>query len=652
MASEAPLWRPSADRVAAANLTRFIATVRERFGAEADDYASLQRWSVAHDEDFWCAVWDELGVIAAGRGERVVQDKTKLPGARWFPDAKLNFAQNLLERGREGPALIFRGEDRVRREISQAELKATVSRLAQAMAAAGIGPGDRIAAFLPNLPETIIGMLATASLGAIWSSCSPDFGVPGVLDRFGQIEPKLLLIADGYFYNGKRFETLSKARAILAELPTVEQVVLVPYTEARPALDGLGNAVLWDDFLSPYAAGKPAYRMMPFNAPLYILYSSGTTGRPKCIVHGAGGTLLQHLKEHQLNSDIRPGDRLFYFTTCGWMMWNWLASALASGASLLLYDGSPFHPDGTVLFDFAAETGLTHFGASAKYLDALAKAGIEPVRTHDLSSVRALLSTGSPLAPQGFRYVYEKIKADLHLASVSGGTDIVSCFVAGDPTGPVWAGEIQALGLGMDVKVFDESGNAVVGRQGELVCCNSFPSMPVGFWNDADGSRYREAYFDVYPGVWRHGDWVEITKHGGVVIHGRSDATLNPGGVRIGTAEIYRQVEQLEEVLEALVIGQRWDNDVRVVLFVILRPNFRLDEALRERIRRRIRDNASPRHVPAKIIQVADIPRTVNGKITELAVADVVHGRAVKNKEALANPEALELYRELPELKD
>ena len=653
MASGAPLWQPSAERIAKARLTGFIAGVNRRHGLDLKSYEDLQRWSVADSELFWCEVWEQLGVIAETRGERVVADKGKLPGARWFPDARLNFAENLMRRDDDGTAMVFRGEDRVRREVSHADVTATVSRLAQALKAAGVGPGDRVAAYLPNLPETVMAMLATASLGAIWSSCSPDFGVPGVLDRFGQIAPKVLFAADGYWFNGKRFDTLGKTRALLAELPSVRRVVLVPYTETAPPLDGLGaNASLWDDFIADHASGPMDFRRMPFNAPLYILYSSGTTGQPKCIVHGAGGTLLQHLKEHQLNSDIRAGDRLFYFTTCGWMMWNWLVSSLASGATLVLYDGSPFHPDGNALFDLADGAGVSHFGASAKYLDALAKAGIEPARTHDLGTVRALLSTGSPLSPQGFEYVYEKIKADLHLASVSGGTDIVSCFVAGNPIGPVWAGEIQALGLGMDVAVLDEDGTAVVGRQGELVCRNAFPSMPVGFWNDADGSRYREAYFEHFPGVWRHGDWVEITEHGGMVIYGRSDATLNPGGVRIGTAEIYRQVEELDEVLEGLVIGQRWDNDVRVVLFVVLRPGLTLDDGLRDRIRKRIRENASPRHVPAKIVQVADIPRTVNGKITELAVAAVVHGREVKNKEALANPEALELYRDLPELSD
>ncbi len=648
--NEGPLWQPTAKRIAAANLTDFKDRVRERFAADVSDYRDLHRWSVENAADFWSLVWDNLGVIAETRGERVVEDPEKLPGAKWFPDARLNFARNLLRRQDDQIAMIFWGEDQVRRELSHAELTKTVSRLAQAMAAGGIGPGDRVAAFLPNLPETMMAMLAAASLGAIWSSCSPDFGVPGVLDRFGQIGPKLLFVVDGYFFAGKRFETLSKAREIVAALPTVEQVVLVPYTEEAPALDGLDNALSLADYIAGFEAGAIEFANLPFNTPLYILYSSGTTGKPKCIVHGAGGTLLQHLKEHQLHADIQRGDRLFYFTTCGWMMWNWLVSGLASGATLLLYDGAPFHPDGNVLFDFADAAGMTHFGTSAKYIDALAKADIAPMETHQLADLRTMLSTGSPLAPQGFDYVYEKVKADIHLASVSGGTDIVSCFVGGNPTMPVWRGEIQGLGLGMDVKVFDETGRAVVGRQGELVCCNAFPSMPVEFWDDPGGKRYHEAYFDTYPGIWRHGDWVAITEHGGVVIYGRSDATLNPGGVRIGTAEIYRQVEQLDEVMEGMVIGQQWENDVRVILFVTLRDGVELDEDLQDRIRKQIRQNASPRHVPAKILQVTDIPRTVNGKITELAVADVVHNRPVKNKEALANPEALELYRDLPEL--
>jgi acetoacetyl-CoA synthetase len=647
-----PMWRPSAAAIAQANMTRFIAEANRRHGLALADYAGLHAWSVTQPEDFWRLVWEFCEVVGDAPGAPTVADRDKLPGARWFPNARLNFAENLLRRRDDSPAMVFRGEDKLRRSLSHAEVYDQVSRLAQALAARGVGEGDRVAGFLPNLPETVIAMLAAASLGAIWSSCSPDFGVGGVLDRFGQIEPKVLFVADGYWYGGKRFDALAKARAIVGELSQLKHTIVVPYTETPTDLAGLGNAVLWDDALAPYQATDIAFRRVAFNAPLYIMYSSGTTGRPKCIVHGVGGTLIQHLKEHRLHCDIRSGDRLFYFTTCGWMMWNWLATGLASGATLMLYDGSPFHPDGNALFDFARDERFTHFGTSAKWIDAIAKAEVKPAATHDLSSLRVMLSTGSPLAPQGFDHVYRHVKADLHLASISGGTDIISCFVGGVPLRPVWRGEIQGPMLGMAVAVFDDDGKPLpAGRQGELVCTNSFPSMPVGFWNDPDGSRYRDAYFATYPGVWRHGDWIELTDHGGYIITGRSDATLNPGGVRIGTAEIYRQVEALEEILEAIVIGQAWDGDTRVVLFVRLKPGFALDEALRRKIRARIRDNASPRHVPAKILEVADIPRTVNGKITELAVTDVVHGRVVKNKDALLNPEALDLYKDLPELR-
>ncbi len=647
-----PLWRPSAARIAGADLTAFMAEAAARHGAPTQTPAAFQRWSVERSEDFWTLLWDWCGVIAETRGQVTVADKDKLPSARWFPEARLNFAENLLRASGTGAAMAFWGEDQVKRRLSFDQVRATVSRLQQALVAMGVGRGDRVAGFLPNLPETMLAMLAATSLGAVWSSCSPDFGVQGVLDRFGQIEPKVLFVADGYFYGGKRFDSLAKAREILARLPSVETVVVIPYTTEAPALDGLGNAVGWAEALAPYPAGEIAYVRVGFNDPLYIMYSSGTTGRPKCIVHGVGGTLLQHLKEHRLHCDVGPGDRLFFFTTCGWMMWNWLTSGLASGATLLLYDGLPFHPDGNILFDLAQGEGMTHFGVSAKWIDAIAKAGLRPIDSHDLSALRMMLSTGSPLAPQGFDYVYQNIKRDLHLASISGGTDIISCFMGGHPLLPVWRGEIQGPGLAMDVAVFDDDGQAVQGRQGELVCVNSFPSMPIGFWRDPDGAKYRAAYFEVYDNVWRHGDWVELTGHGGFVIHGRSDATLNPGGVRIGTAEIYRQVEQLDEVLEGLVIGQVWDNDTRIVLFVRLRQGVVLDDGLSQRIRQTIRTGASPRHVPAKIVAVADIPRTVNGKITELAVTDVVHGRPVKNKEALANPEALALYEDMPELRD
>ncbi len=650
--TETPLWQPNELQAANTNMGRFMTEVSHRWAVEVADYAALHRWSVDCREDFWTTVWDFCAVRAATRGKAVLRNGDAMPGAEWFPEARLNFAENLLRQEGAEPAIIFWGEDRVKRTLSHDDLRGAVSRLQQALRDMGVGVGDRVAGFLPNLPETVIAMLATTSLGAVWSSCSPDFGVQGVLDRFGQIEPKALFVADGYFYGGKEFDCLDKVKDIAGQLPSVERLVVVPYMRPAPPLEGLDGAVIWGDFVDAFVPGEIEFTRVPFNAPLYIMYSSGTTGAPKCIVHGVGGTILQHLKEHQLHADVRPGDRVFYFTTCGWMMWNWLVSALASRATILLFDGLPAHPDGNILFDFAAQEGATHFGTSAKWIDSIAKAGIAPVDSHDLSKLRVLLSTGSPLSPQGFDYVYEKIKSNIHLASICGGTDIISCFMGGVPILPVWRGEIQAPGLGMSVEVFDGSGQPTATEQGELVCTKSFPSMPIGFWNDDSGDKYHSAYFDVYPNVWRHGDWVSFTEHGGMVVYGRSDATLNPGGVRIGTAEIYRQVEQLDEVLEGLVIGQQWDGDTRIVLFVILREGFSLDEGLTKRIREKIRTGASPRHMPAKVVQVADIPRTVNGKITELAVTDVIHGRQVKNREALANPDALELYKDLPALAD
>jgi len=644
------MWEPSRERVERSNMARFMRHVRDQWGVQADDYAALYRWSAREPERFWTSVWDFAGIVARTRGDTVLRDGDKMPGARWFPDARLNFAENLLRRRDDAPALVFRGENVVERRLTFAELHDQVSRMARALKAAQVGAGDRVAAYLPNMPETLSAMLAATSTGAIFSSCSPDFGVQGVLDRFGQIEPKVLFTTDGYYYNGKRLALGERLGQILASLPSVERVVIVPYTEESPGTLGLERAVTLADFIGPFESGPIEYEYLPFDHPVYIMYSSGTTGAPKCIVHGAGGTLIQHLKEHQLHTDIKPDDRLFYFTTCGWMMWNWLASGLASGATLLLYDGSPFHPDGNALFDFAEAEGMTVFGTSAKYIDAVKKAGLEPGRSHDLSSVRTILSTGSPLVPESFDFVYRSIKSDVCLSSISGGTDIISCFVLGCPIRPVYRGEIQCRGLGMKVEVYDEEGRPVSGQKGELVCTAPFPSMPIGFWNDPDGRRYRAAYFDKYPGVWCHGDFVELTEHDGVIVHGRSDSVLNPGGVRIGTAEIYRQVEQLDEVVESLVVGQSWDNDVRVVLFVRLREGVELDQTLFDRIRRHIRENTTPRHVPAKVIQVADIPRTKNNKIAEIPVRNMIHGEPVKNREALANPEALDLFRDIPEL--
>ena len=577
-----------------------------------------------------------------------------MPGAQFFPDARLNIAENVLRQSGSGPALIFNGENQRRRTIGHDDLRAEVGRFASALRAAGIEPGDRIGGYIPNLPEAIIAALGAAAIGAVWSSCSPDFGVQGVLDRFGQIEPRVLVASDGYFYGGKIHDIRPKLAAVLEKLPSVERVVVVPYVEASPTLDGLRGAVTWSAFTAGHDP-TPRFERLPFNHPLYVLYSSGTTGIPKCIVHGAGGTLVQHLKEHQLHCDVQPGDRVFYFTTCGWMMWNWLVSALATGATLILYDGAPLAPNASILWDMAEAERITVFGTSAKYIAAAEKAGLEPGRTHDLSALRTILSTGSPLAGPGFDYVYDKVKRDVCLSSISGGTDIIACFALGNPAGPVWRGELQVRGLGMAVDVYGEDGKPVRGEPGELVCTKPFPSMPIAFWNDPDGAKYRAAYFEQYPGVWRHGDWAELTEHGGMIITGRSDATLNPGGVRIGTAEIYRQVEQLPEIVESLVIGQEigdtHDRDVRIVLFVRLREGVTLDDALRERIKRQVRENASPHHVPKVIVQVADIPRTISGKITEMAVREVVHGRPVKNVDALANPAALELFRDLPELR-
>ncbi len=648
-----PLWIPTPERIAASNLTAFLRHIEQSGGPRLADYPALYSWSIAQAAEFWRSVWDFCGVIGTP-GDTVLENARAMPGARWFPAARLNYAENLLRRNDNTSAILFRGEDQISSQMSHRELRHEVSRLAQALRAAGIQPGDRIAAYMPNLPGTVIAMLAASSLGAVWSSCSPDFGVQGVVDRFSQIGPRILFAADGYFYNGKTIDNRPRLRDIMAQLPDVEKLVIVPYTCAAPDIADLPHAISVHDFMAPYRPQPLQFEPLPFDHPLFILYSSGTTGAPKCIVHGAGGTLLQHLKEQVLHTDIKRGDRLFYFTTCGWMMWNWLVSGLAAGATLLLYDGSPFVGNGTVLWDYAAQEKMTVFGASAKYIDAMAKAGLAPNKTHHLPALRALLSTGSPLAPESFDYVYRHIKKDMQLASISGGTDIIACFALGCPTLPVWRGELQCRGLGMQVEVWNEAGKSLRGEKGELVCTAPFPSMPVGFWSDPDGTKYRAAYFERYPGVWHHGDYVELTAHDGLMIHGRSDAVLNPGGVRIGTAEIYRQVEQLDAVVESLAIGQDWppqSNDTRVVLFVRLRDGLTLDAALIKKIKTRIRNHTTPRHVPAVVVQVADIPRTKSGKIVELAVRNLIHGQPVKNKESLANPAALAYFQNRDELR-
>ena len=646
--TDSPLWQPSADRAAASHLRRFIEMHRSEL--TADDYTALYAWSIEQPAAFWAAIWDFCGIGYAHRYETVLEDGEHMPGARWFRGATLNFAQNLLFAERDGPALIFHSETGERSELGWAELKRQVANVSATLRSLGVAAGDRVAGFLPNRPETVVAMLAAASIGAVWSSCSPDFGVPAVLARFGQIEPKVLFAVDGYFYGGKRFDTRPAVAALTEGLPSVETVIMVGYLEPNGAAGGPEGAL---DFRSAASgSARLEFASLPFSHPLYILYSSGTTGVPKCIVHAAGSTLLQHKKEHMLHTDIHPGDVVFYYTTCGWMMWNWLVSALASEATLLLYDGAPFEPSPATLWRIAADERVKVFGTSARYLGALEKSGYRPREHATLEDLASILSTGSPLAPESFDFVYRDLKHDVQLSSISGGTEIVSCFALGNPLLPVYRGELQCRGLGMRVEIFDHDGQSVCGEKGELVCTAPFPSMPIGFWNDPDDTHYRAAYFQRFPGVWCHGDYAELTSHGGLIIYGRSDAVLNPGGVRIGTAEIYRIVEQFPEVLESVAVGQDWQGDQRIVLFLRLREGSRLDAALDARLRQAVREQASPRHVPAKIVAVADIPHTINGKLVELAVRDVIHGREVANRSVLANPEALELFRNLKELAD
>ena len=645
-----PLWTPSPERIEQTNVTSLINKINADWDVSLTDSEHLHQFSVTEMEKFWRSLIEYAELNGETWTGPELVDRNKLPGAKWFPEARFNYAENILKRRDDADAFVFWGENKVKRRMSFKTLYDQVSSISQALKGMGVGPGDKVAGYLPNLPETIIATLAAASLGAAWSSCSPDFGAQGVLDRFSQIKPKVVFCANGYHYNGKTHDSLGKVEEIVIQLPSVEHVVVIEYLDGAPDLSGLKNAQHWGDVIANHAPNEIEFAQLPFDQPLYIMFSSGTTGAPKCIIHSAGGSLLKHASEHLLHCNMKRDDRIFFFSTCGWMMWNWLVSSLAWGATVLLYDGSPFYPSPKILFDYVDAENMTLFGTSAKFIDALSKNGVRPMDTHDLGSVKIMCSTGSTLAPEGFDYVYGAIKKNVHLVSFTGGTDIMGCFMSGDPTKPVWRGELQQAVYGMDVDVFDDNGKSIQGEKGELVCKQPFPTVPLGFLGDPDGSRYHDAYFAVYDNIWCQGDFVEHTEHGGYIMFGRSDATLNPGGVRIGTAEIYRQVERLDEVKESIVIGQSWDNDVRVVLFVVLSAELTLDDKLTKKIQNQVRANCTPRHVPAKILQVEDIPRTKSGKITELAVRDVVHGRVVKNVEALANPEALAFYEGRVEL--
>jgi acetoacetyl-CoA synthetase len=646
------LWKPSEDEIKKSNMYRFMGFVNETYQQDFKDYASLYQWSVENISDLWSAVWTFTGITASKPYDEVVDDPAKMPGTKWFSGARLNFAENLLRYRDEQVALAFWGEDHEIRTLSYETLYDDVARTAKSLRDMGVVAGDRVTGFVPNMPEAIVAMLAATSIGAIWSSCSPDFGIKGVLDRFGQIKPKVLFTADGYWFKGKRLDSLERISQILHDLPSIEKVVVVPYTEEDPGIGSISKAIHYRDFKSSQSNLTIAFEQLPFDHPLYIMYSSGTTGLPKCMVQSAGGVLINQLKEIILHTNLRREDTIFYFTTCGWMMWNWLVCSLGVGAKLVLYDGNPFHPDPGALWKMAQDEKITVFGTSAGYISALMNTEVRPGEAYDLSALKVILSTGSPLSVEGFEFVYSEIKEDLQLSSISGGSDINGCFALGNPMGPVHAGELQCRGLGMKVEAFDEDGKSVVNQQGELVCTAAAPPMPIYFWDDPNYEKYKAAYFDVYSNVWRHGDFIEIRDNGGVVIYGRSDATLNPGGVRIGTADIYRLVEPFSEVDDSLVVGQDWKNDVRVVLFVKMAEDAELTDELMTRIKKTLRQEASPRHVPAKIIAVPDIPYTLNMKKVELAVKKVIEGKAVLNKDALSNPQSLDFYADLKELQE
>lgn len=646
------LWTPSDERIKGTNMYRFMNFINEKYNKKISEYKHLYEWSIENIPDFWVSLWEFADIKASKQFDQVIDDLNKMPGAKWFSGARLNFAENLLIYRDDQIALIFKGEEQESTNITYAQLYDEVARVAKSLKEAGVQVGDRVVGFMPNMPETIIAMLAATSLGATWSSCSPDFGIKGVLDRFGQIQPKVLFTANGYSFKGKHIDSLERISNILKELPSIEKLVVVPYTEKHPDIKGIPNAILYKDFRSSESNLEIEFEQLPFNHPLYIMYSSGTTGLPKCMVQSAGGILIHHLKELMLHSDLKREDTIFYFTTCGWMMWNWLVSSLAVGATLVLFDGNPFHPVPGALWKMAQDEKVTIFGTSAGYLAALQNAGVKPGEEYDLRPLKALLSTGSPLSIESFEYVYREIKEDIQMASIAGGTDLNGCFALGNPMGSVYAGELQCRGLAMKVMAFDENGKPVNNQQGELVCAAPFPSMPIYFWNDPDFEKYHSAYFDVYPAIWRHGDYIIITDRGGVVMYGRSDATLNPGGVRIGTAEIYRQMDQIEEIEDSVVVSQNWENDVRVILFVKMAEGYELSENLKNKIKNTIRTNASPRHVPAKILAVKDVPYTLNMKKVEIAVRKVIHNQPVLNKDALKNPEALDYYANLKELQE